>query len=207
MFRKLIIASAVLAVSSNLAYAHKNFKGEQGEPVYKGEAPCPVEVYTAGPYVGLSAGPRVNISGRPAAASELTGILSAGYGALWDQTYYLAGEIFLQDSAKLKDYTRVTGGSARDTWGAGISILPGYMLTSHVLGYLRAGWEQSHFTNANGFSSANKGGWQVGLGGQTNIVQNWDLRGEYDYTQYSRVSGVGHVLSHQFVLGLVYKFV
>lgn len=206
MFRKLIIASAVLALSSNLAYAHKNFKGEQGEPVYKGEAPCPVEVYTAGPYVGLSVGPRINVSGSPSVAEEFTGILSAGYGALWDQTYYLAGEVFVQDSAKLKSWDNYYGASGRDTWGAGLSVLPGYMLTPHVLGFLRLGWEESHFTNT-ATSNTNKGGWIVGLGGQTNIVQNWDLRGEYDYTQYNRVTNVGKVLSHQFVLGLVYKFV
>jgi len=206
MFRKLIIASAVVALSSNLAYAHKNYKGEQGEPVYKGEAPCPVEVYTAGPYVGLGVGPRVNVTGSPSVAEEFTGMLSLGYGALWDQTYYLAGELFAQDSAKLKSWNNSLGASGRDTWGAGVSVLPGYMITSHVLGYLRGSWEQSHFNNTAGGNS-NKSGWGLGLGAQTNIVQNWDLRGEYDYTQYSRVTNVGKVLSHQVVLGLVYKFV
>lgn len=202
MFRKLIIASAVLAVSSNVALAAKtaNYKG-----AYKDE-PCPTYVYQTGPYIGLSIGPNTSVSGGPASAFKgFTGDLSLGYGALWDQ-FYLAGELFGQWTGKLKEVTSTSGVSPKNNWSWGVSVLPGYMLTQYVLGYVRLGYIDTNFNNTPGSNS--KGGYQVGLGMQTNIYQNWDLRGEYDYMHYRNVSNaVGNVGTDQFLLGLVYKFV
>ncbi len=46
------------------------------------------------------------------------------------------------------------------------------MITDYVLGYGRLGVVRSRFSD----QSNNATGWQVGLGGQTNLAQNWDLR-------------------------------
>ncbi|EKD71436.1 MAG: hypothetical protein ACD_46C00181G0001 [uncultured bacterium] len=77
------------------------------------------------------------------------------------------------------------------------------MITDYVLTYLRAGVVRARFSDM----STNKTGWQIGLGGQTNIYQNWDLRGEYVYSQYQSISGIGKPASDQVNLGIVYKFV
>ena len=199
MFRKLIIASAVLAVSTNvLAAKSVGYKGS-----YK-EEPCPTYVYQTGPYVGLSIGPVTSVASN-SSFKGFTGDLSLGYGALWDQ-FYLAGEIFGQWTGKLKELTNTVGTSPKNNYGWGVSVLPGYMLTQYVLGYVRLGYEGTHFNNTPG--STSKGGYQVGLGMQTNIYQNWDLRGEYDYSHFSSISSsVGNVGTDQFLVGLVYKFV
>lgn len=204
MFRKLIIASAVLAVSSNMALAGKaGYKGS-----YKEEpAPCPTYVYQTGPYLGLSVGPVTAVSGTPTAFKGFSGILSAGYGSLWDQ-FYLAGEIFGGWTGSLKNLEDQATNtySARYNSSYGISILPGYMITNTVLGYARLSALRTHFNNAPGTS--NTTGYQIGLGLQTNVYQNWDLRGEYDYTRYNSVSSsVGRVGTDQVLVGLVYKFV
>ncbi len=206
MFRKLIIASAVLAVSSNVAFASANYK----EAGYKEEQPCPTFVYTTGPYIGLSVGDIINTASNntygPTNFTGYTGVLSAGWGALWGQ-FYLAGEIFGQldgniTTSKDEDTNTV---SPRTTSSYGISILPGYLISSNFLGYVRGSVLRSHFSET--ASSTNNTGWQLGLGVQTNLVQNWDLRAEYDYTRYTSVSNIGNVNSNQFLVGLVYKFV
>lgn len=203
MFKKLLIASAVLAVSTSVAFA-ANYKGD-----YKGEAapaPCPTYTYTTGPYIGLSVGDRTNYSGTPTTFKGIDGNLSVGYGAIWNDMFYLAGELFGLDTAKVKDFTNAnkfgTVG-AKSSWGVGASILPGLMITDHVLGYARLGAIRTRFND----QSTNKTGWQGGLGLQTNVYGNWDLRAEYVYTGYGNVSGIGNVSSDQANLGLVYKFV
>lgn len=204
MFRKLLIASAVLALTSSVAFAH-NYKGD-----YKGEA-CPTYNFLAGPYVGLSVGPKVIFTGAPAVYHGFEGTLSAGYAAMMNPMFYLAGELFVQDSAKFKNYTAPGAGSVRTRWGWGASILPGYMVNDHALAFLRLGVVDTRFSSSHSshHSSNNNGRWggQIGLGGQTNICGNWDLRGETVYSQYKRVSHVGRPRGYNFNVGIVYKFV
>lgn len=196
MFKKLVIASAVFAVSSGALAGH-TYKD------YKGEAPCPVYQYMAGPYLGFSAGVRNNYSGSPAVYKGLEGTLSGGWGWMLDPSWYLAGEIFVGDSINLKNYKNIDGSSVKSTWSYGLDILPGFMLTDHVLAYLRAGVLRTRFND----QGSNKTGWQVGLGGQTNIMGNWDARMEYVYSYYGKVSGIGHPQADQFNFGVVYKFI
>jgi len=199
MFKKLLIASAVLVTSSSVAFAGHSYKGERD---YKGEmSPCPAYAFAAGPYLGLSVGPRTNITGTPTAYKGLEGTISAGWGTMLNPSWYLAGEIFGSDSIQLENYTN-NGAGVKTSWSYGLDIIPGYMITDYVLAYMRAGVVRTRFTD----QSVNKNGWQVGLGGQTNLYQNWDLRGEYVYSQYSSVSGIGKPSSDQFNLGIVYKF-
>jgi opacity protein-like surface antigen len=198
--KKLVIASAILAASTSVAFANASYKGED----YKGEMaqPCPTYQFLAGPYLGLSIGPRINYSGTPTAYSGGEGTLSAGYAAMVNPDFYLAGEILGGGNVQFKDFKNAGNGS-KTTWTYGIDIIPGYMITDHVLGYLRAGVVRSRFTD----QGTNATGWQVGLGGQTNIYQNWDLRGEYVYTNYNSVTGVGKPQGNVFNLGVLYKFV
>jgi len=203
MFKKLLIASAVLAVSSSVfAHHYANYKGD-----YKAEAPCPSYVYTTGPYIGVSVGPRVVGTGRPVYAKSIDGTLFAGWGGIFAQSFYLAGEIFGQGDANIKDFkgapAKVSG--AKTSWGWGLSLIPGMLITDHVLGYLRGGYVQTRFTDPN--QNVNASGWQVGGGAQTNLWANWDLRGEYVYSQYNNVKRIGKPLSDQFNLGVIYKFV
>lgn len=210
MFKKLLIASLVLGSSCGVAFAHHkhDYKSEQANVSYKGEVAAPCFTYPQTPraYIGASIGPVVNITGSPSAFQGFSGILSLGYGAFLQPNFYLAGEIFGQGIAQIKNYNNnSTGLSGKQTSAFGLDIIPGYMITDYVLGYIRLGVDRGHFNNT-GSGNSNATGWRVGLGGQTNIYQNWDLRGEYVYNQYNNISTVGKVLSNQFNLGLVYKF-
>lgn len=204
MFKKLLVSSVVLAMSST-AFAG-GYKGEgKYKESFKDVNPCPCYQYMVGPYLGLSAGVRDNYSGGPNFYKGIEGTVSAGYAAMLAPQFYLAGEIFGGGSGDLKNYVAPGSSSVKTSWDWGLSLIPGYMITDHVLGYLRLGGIQSHF-NGSG-QSTNKWAWQVGLGGQTNIVDNWDLRGEYVYSQYGNVGNAGKVGADQFNLGIVYKFV
>ena len=204
MFKKLLITSAVLAVSSTIAYAG-NYKGERD---YKGEmsaAPCPTYQFAAGPYLGLSVGPRNNYSGGPTVYKGIEGTLSGGYAGMINPSFYLAGEIFVADSAQLKDFKSavVAGAGSKTSWSWGASLIPGYMLTDYVLGYVRVGGISSRFPDMSTRASA----WQLGLGGQTNVYQNWDIRTEYVYSGYRSINNLGKPAADQFNFGVVYKFV
>lgn len=200
MFNKLLVAGVVLAASSSIAFA-ANYKAD-----YKGEAPCPTYVFTAGPYVGFSVGSRVNTATDPVHFRGIDGILSLGYGAMLNPAFYLAGEIWGLGTVNVKDYPstpRTTTFSTKSNWSYGASVLPGYMITDYVLGYVRLGVQRTRFNG----QDETENGWHAGLGGQTNLTQNWDLRGEYVYSRYQSVRAIGRPQSDQFNLGLVYKFV
>ncbi|OGT37928.1 MAG: hypothetical protein A3F11_02855 [Gammaproteobacteria bacterium RIFCSPHIGHO2_12_FULL_37_14] len=205
MFKKLIVASTILAASSGIAFAGHSYKGEKD---YKGEmpAPCPTYVFPTGPYVGLSVGSRLNFTGSPTLFGGVDGNLALGYSAMVAPAFYLAGEIFGIGTANVKDLTNTssTGATigAKSNWGYGASILPGYMITDYVLMYLRVGATSTHFNDQN----VNKTAWHIGLGGETALAQNWDIRGEWVYAGYGNVSGIGNASATVTSVGLVYKF-
>ncbi|HLB43319.1 MAG TPA: outer membrane beta-barrel protein [Gammaproteobacteria bacterium] len=206
MFKKLLIVSMVISASSSIAFAGQAYKGEKD---YKGEmAATPCSTFMAGPYIGLSIGDRTNFTGSPLVFKGLDGNLSLGYGALVSPSFYLAGEVFGIGTASIKDFTTSMSVSknvsAKSSWGYGLSILPGYMLTDTVLGYIRGGVLRTRF---NGTSVDTNGtGWQIGLGGQTSLASNWDIRAEYIYSYYGTISNAGKLSSDQANVGLVYKF-
>lgn len=176
MLKKLAVVTAILAASSTIAFA-------------------------AGPYVGAGIGVQATTSsGGSARVAPAT--LSAGYGSIVSQSFYLAGEAFVvPGSLDLND------NNARTTYGYGASILPGLMVNDSTMTYVRAGVVRSHFDKQN----KNRTGGQLGLGIQTSLTQCLDLRGEYVYTAYQSVSSNnGNYLSSpkgdQFNLGLIYKF-
>lgn len=210
MFKKLLVLSITLAACSSIAFAGPSYKGEK--PVYKGEILPPPPCFYAGPYVGASFGPRVNNTGAPSAYQGLEGFVSAGWGWMINQDIYLAGEFWVGDSIKLKNYNAAGDGSPRSTWDAGFSVLPGFMLTDTILAFARAGVQRAHFRaqppdpcNCN--SGTTRNGWHVGIGGQSNLCGRWDIRGEYTYQQYTNVTSIGTPRGSVFTLGLIYKFV
>jgi len=220
-FKKIVIASALFAAGTSLAFAEPSYKGDD----YKGEeaAPCPVYQFQAGPYLGLSAGPRINFAHVSDLGSSTyagaEGIISAGIATMINPSFYLAGEIFGGDSVQVQDYrlhqddaadNDIVDTGVRSSWSYGLDIIPGYMLTDHFLGYLRAGVVRTRFSDQDESAT----GWQVGLGGQTNIYQNWDVRMEYVFSSYGSVDNDDAVVNTHlnpqggvFDVGLVYKFV
>lgn len=173
MFKKLLVASAILAASSSVALAG------------------------AAPYIGGSLGVQANTS-TDANARVLPVTVFGGYGATVGQNIYLAGEIF-----GLPGSSSLNSNGLRTTYGYGASIIPGVMLSDHTMAYARGGVVRSQFTTANKIVT----GGQLGLGLQTNVAQNWDLRGEYIYTAYRSVSSdIGKPRGDQVNFGLMYKF-
>jgi len=190
MFKKLVIATAVFAATTTVALAgHHSYKGERD---LKGEMPCPVNAFMAAPYIGVEIGPRATLSGGPTAFGGFDGILSLGYAAMLNPSWYLAGEIFGLGTINVKNgtNTNATGmlTSSKNNWSWGGSLIPGFLLTDTVLGTLRLGGQQTHFNDI----SKSQWGWSIGPGLQTNLNQNWDLRAEYVFTYYGNVSPNGN---------------
>jgi outer membrane immunogenic protein len=200
MLKKLLIAAAILATSSTIAFAN-------------------------GPYLGASLGVNnTKFDGKNADGDNTFSLGSrgallnvfGGYGATVNQNIYLGGELFAgatNANAKVKD----SDGTAnlRTKYSFGISFIPGYMLTDHTMLYGRVGLVKTRFeakdTSAGTTTTDRKTltGGQVGLGMQTSLTQNVDLRGEYVYTGYRSAKMLGDKMTpstDQFNLGVVYKF-
>lgn len=173
MFKKLLIASALLAVTGS--------------------------AFAASPYVGGSVGVNtntattVNFRGVPFTAF-------GGYGGLVTQSIYLAGEL-----AGTVGTATLENNGLQSTYGYAASIVPGVMLADRTLAFARAGVVRTHFRPSSLGSKTVTGG-ELGLGLQTGLTQNLDLRGEYDYVAYRSFSGLSTVRADQFNLGLLYKF-
>ncbi len=181
MFKKIFIASAILSTTSTVA--------------------LPSTLATGAPYLGASIGIVDNTS----SVGNFRGVpltISGGYGATVNHTLYLAGELFgVLGTPTLDSNANAGSGSIKTTYGYGASFIPGVMISDHTMVYGRLSILESRFTNY----GKTVGGGQVGLGMQTSLTQNWDLRGEYDYTSYNKFSGVS-VKSDAFNMGWVYKF-
>lgn len=178
MFKKLLIATAILATSSNIAMASVS-------PLYLGAGlgVNNITASNAGSYRGLP----LSIFG--------------GYGTTVNKNIYLAGELFGTVGTLTLTNSSFGGAGLRNTYGYGASFIPGLMMSDRTLAFVRLGVVRTRFSSS--IKSTATGG-QVGLGMQTNLMQNWDIRGEYDYTQYGSVSGVTP-RSDLFNFGIVYK--
>lgn len=174
MLKKITVASLILAASSSVAFA------------------------SASPYVGAALGINTVTS---KSGSNFRGVpvdLFAGYGATINTNLYLGGEVFLTPvTTNISSYSNTY--SVRTTYGYGASVLPGIMFSDHTFGYIRAGVVESHFRS----DDSTVFGAQLGLGMQTTVAQNFDLRTEYVFTTYNKM---GSAKSDAFKLGLVYKF-
>lgn len=177
MFKKLVLTTSLLALTSGAVFA------------------------TNAPYIGLSAGERTNTN-KSYNYRGIPGTIFAGYGADISQGFYLAGEVFGTFGTGT-----ITDNGLKTTWGYGLSILPGIMVSEHTMAYMRLGGVRTKFQPKFSSQKTVTGG-QFGLGLQTSLMQCWDLRGEYIYSTYSSLNkgSGGAPASDEFALGLIYKF-
>lgn len=166
----------------------------------------PIVAY-ASPYMGLSMGVNVNTSDEVgmfnASAANYRGIpltLSGGYGIDLRGPFYIAGELFITPTTGELSSSR--GNYLKTTYGYGLAFIPGVQLSEHTVGYARLGLVRTHYESQN----ADVNGAQFGLGLQTSVTQNWDVRGEYAVTAYDNFKEVSSLRSDQFNLGVVYRF-
>jgi len=112
----------------------------------------------------------------------------AGYGERLkiNPHLYIGSELFLHNLS----YSRVHN----INHAIGASLIPGVLLTPFTMVYTRVGIERLH----NGASHYSKNGAQLGLGLQTSVAKNWDVRTEYVY--------LTNINNKQFDVGLIYKF-
>ncbi len=136
------------------------------------------------------------------------GNLQGGYQAVFDQ-FTLAIDAFVNGTSQRTNYFTLYGpdGGRRDMqfsndWNAGVSILPGYMLNSYLIAYLRLGYINSHYkVNVSATSSYrftnNISGGEIGLGGEVwfPMLKNVSVRGEYDTIIAPRWNNIGSFTS------------
>lgn len=202
MFKKLFIATAILAISSNVFAAQTGYyKGDSGAISTNNSCEqsddCPIN----SPYIGADIGARYNYSDNTRVFEGYTGNVALGYGyASAGDAVYLGGELFGQDTAVLRNYTAIHGDSLRSTWDYGISVLPGFFVATHTILFGRLGAVRTHFVTI----EATKWGTQLGVGTLVNVAPHWDIRGEFDYTKYTKISG-GTPQSTQVLAGIAYR--
>lgn len=92
--------------------------------------------------------------------------------------------------------------SFRNVYSYGFSITPGVILDYQILGYLRAGAIGTQFKH----NSLNRWGYQFGAGVEASVFSCWNVRGEYDYNMYRKISGAGAPKEDQYSVAVIYKF-
>ena len=170
------------------------------------------------------------------------GEILAGYGLVFNDHFTLAAEAFGDlSSAKGRfnealtspslNSTFINNGNIRVRNSFGVSLLPGFKLSSSTNLYARVGWIDSRFKQQANIVSTSfntvttpvntqlqfnafalqatfpsyKSGIQLGLGMETMVTQNVGIRGEYDWNRYGNVNGVKPTID-QFKLAAIYHF-
>lgn len=179
MFKKMLVASALLAATSGIAMA------------------------SVSPYVGGSLG--VNVNSSTSSVNGNAGVFRGvpvkaflGFGGAINEDFFLAGEA----TATLGTFEMSNRNKMKTSYGYALSILPGLMMNDSTVAFARAGFTRIRFTNVNKMSS----GALVGLGMQTSFTQHIDIRGEYDYTSFNEIGGINTPRTDEYTLGMVYKF-
>lgn len=177
MFKKLLLMTTILVSGSTFAAAN-----------------------SGAPYLGASVGINDTTTSGGGIYRGVPATVYAGYGAALNKNIYLGGEILGTLGTGTLNNTTYGAASLRTTYGYGASLIPGVLLNDNTMAFARAGVVRSRFSDANDTVT----GGQIGLGMQTNLMQNWDLRGEYDYTKYG---SIGNMNPHTdlFNVGLIYK--
>ncbi len=238
-----VVATTMLLGSTSALAAHHAYKGEgnyKGEAMAAPAAPCvqPLALHDGfylgaqGGYdtysVGVSGPVTVTNTGTGATATTTTGFaqgrdiaangfvggLFGGYGMYWNNFYYLAGELFVNDSGANDNITgqtttigttttiRGSTQKASVSWSWGVSILPGLKVNDSTLAYVRLGYSQARIQGTDNYLStstsatvlpANVNGtgntrsqsaFQYGIGLETAVYQNISVRGEYSHANY-----------------------
>jgi opacity protein-like surface antigen len=197
MLKKTLLVGSILAVTSSLAIANP-------APYVGGS----IGIINNSINVKSNIGP--NNIGRTMTIGSYRGVpfnVFAGYGGVISDNFYLAGE--LSGTAGTANISNNDTG-LKTSYGLGASVIPGIKLSENSLLYARAGVVRTHFPSAE-----NRNGGQLGLGLQTSLTQNIDIRTEYDFVAYKSIdvkNATGHKVasfaprSDQFNVGLVYKF-
>lgn len=133
---------------------------------------------------------------------EVSPRFSLGYGGNLTQYYYLGGEIFFVPFSALVTNHNETNPSMRTTHSFGMSLIPGVRLNETSMLFFRISGIDTHFT----YNNNNDAGLQLGIGLSTTVSMNWDIRGEYDYTTYRSMAGIGAPRSDWYGIGAVYRF-
>lgn len=154
--------------------------------------------FYAGPLVGLTSNTSPNGNFR-----AIQPIIAIGYSEMVSTCTYLAIEAFGSPTSLMLDDNTPGGSSLRSTYSLGASFIPGYLITDNVIGYLRLGIVTTKFEAPNTV----KTGGQVGLGLQTGLTDEWQLRFEYDYSAFKSAPEIGSVKTDQVLLGLIYNFI
>lgn len=143
-----------------------------------------------------------NISATMSSYRDIHTRISIGYGQMVDD-YYLGGEFFFVPGTTVLSNSVSPGDtSAKVSNSYGISFIPGLILNDKLMGYLRLGALTTNFTGAGTY----KAGLQAGVGFETGLAKNWNLRGEYIYSSYKRITGLGSSNSNELGMGVIYQF-
>lgn len=214
-FKKLLVVSAITAATSTAALA------------------------SGAPYLGIGLGlndllATSKISDTDTTFTQHFGDRGAelnvfgGYGQTINQNLYLGAELFgskasteiTSNELKESDLDLKTTFTPKYSYGA--SLIPGLMISDHTMAFARLGLVQTKFdAKITGKDSTDEGsqstqktltGAQFGLGLQTSLTSNVDLRGEYVYTAYRSMNVGGDngmkitPNSGTASVGLIYKF-
>lgn len=151
------------------------------------------------------AGPSISILDSITNSSGYRGVaprLTLGYGDLGDGAYF-AGEFFvIPTTAPITDTHFPGTQSAKMSTQFGASFIPGVVIGPQTLGFFRIGVITSKFTGPGAY----KTGGQLGLGLMTAVSPEWDVRGEYNYSVYGGVGGIGSPKVDEFMLTFLYRF-
>ncbi len=179
MLKKLVAASIFTIMSSTIAYAGSFYMG---------------------PSVMLN-----YLSAKNSSYNSLSPRLSAGYGGIVANNFYLAGELTATPgSVDLKNgYTHGTDQNTKVTHTYGLSVIPGIKLNDTAMVYGRVGAVKSYFSS----QAKTVTGGQAGIGVETSVSPTWNLRSEYIYTAYRSVShDIGSPKSNAIGIGLIHNF-
>ena len=150
--------------------------------------------------------------------------VNAGYGALVAPRIYLGGELLANATTSNVEGMKLDDDSVslklKTKYSYGASIIPGVMISDNTMAYARVGIVRTRFDVKQtadfdatdlfptGSDQNTVTGGQFGLGMQTKVINNVDLRGEYVYSSYHSFNTMDNNIdpsSGQATVGVVYK--
>lgn len=206
MFKKAIIASAVLAASTGLALAN----GGTYQPAPSCVHSAYVGVAVSRDFFSVDNGNNDGFGSLDLGNDGFDGELNAGLGWVFQDHYYLGAEVF-GDVTNTK--ISVADESVKNKYNYGIDLVPGVKISDSTMLYGKVGYVRGKFTadaNVEGYNfsdSTNRNGLQLGLGMETMITNNVSAKLEYDYNYFSKFSDTDtRPVVDQVKLGVAYHF-
>src|SRR3990167_6951960 len=115
------------------------------------------------------------------------------------QDYYFGQEIF----AEFGSVPLSNNQANRAKYGLGISLIPGIILYQDTMAYLRVGCEALRYPVFHSTDAAP----QIGLGMQTKLYKNWDVRGEFLHSfGYGALDNLSRTKDNRLNVGFLYQF-